>query len=290
MIGWINLSVEAFIRESFGDDVWAQLIVKARRAARCERSCGCSRRARLLMPARVAVAWAARGPQRSLPVSAPQGVAACCAARWGTHCARASARDGDTHQPAVACAWDAPRADASGGCCGAAQAHVEPSWLSTCPYPDSVTYECVPRPHRAHASTPNPATPRPFATHRCARGVVRAARPLLRTGSTSHAAQSRAIPRAYRRSGCRSNALLVAPRAASSSRALRCWASRPRWRWSCTASSSCNMCRRWCALHAGDTAPRCAKGRRACHRLPRRSAPRPGLGARRSCFAVLRCA
>ena len=30
MIGWINLSVESFIRESFGDDVWTQLIAKAR--------------------------------------------------------------------------------------------------------------------------------------------------------------------------------------------------------------------------------------------------------------------
>jgi hypothetical protein len=30
MIGWINLSVEAFIRESFGDDVWVALVAKAR--------------------------------------------------------------------------------------------------------------------------------------------------------------------------------------------------------------------------------------------------------------------
>jgi hypothetical protein len=32
MIGWINLSVEAFIRESFGDDVWVALVAKARAA------------------------------------------------------------------------------------------------------------------------------------------------------------------------------------------------------------------------------------------------------------------
>jgi hypothetical protein len=33
MIGWINLSVEAFIRESFGDDTWVTLVQKARACA-----------------------------------------------------------------------------------------------------------------------------------------------------------------------------------------------------------------------------------------------------------------
>jgi hypothetical protein len=28
MIGWINLSVEAFIRDSFGDDAWAATVAK----------------------------------------------------------------------------------------------------------------------------------------------------------------------------------------------------------------------------------------------------------------------
>ena len=30
MIGWINLSVEAFIRDSFGDDAWTATVAKVR--------------------------------------------------------------------------------------------------------------------------------------------------------------------------------------------------------------------------------------------------------------------
>ena len=30
MIGWINLSVESFIRDNFGDDTWVQLVAKVR--------------------------------------------------------------------------------------------------------------------------------------------------------------------------------------------------------------------------------------------------------------------
>ena len=71
MIGWINLSVESFIRESFGDDVWTQLIAKARSGrVGCWRGC-----------ARVAARARAPGPcgsaitQRAGPRTAsPRGV------------------------------------------------------------------------------------------------------------------------------------------------------------------------------------------------------------------------
>ena len=39
MIGWINLSVESFIRTTFGDDVWAKTVLNAHADANWLSSC-----------------------------------------------------------------------------------------------------------------------------------------------------------------------------------------------------------------------------------------------------------
>ena len=112
MIGWINNSVESFIRDSFGDEAWLAVVAKAR--------------------CRVQV-WLLRAGRR----------APCCP------------RQARVHHP---CVLSRPALGRSRRRLGRTahsltlsplQVHhdtrASAPWLSACPYPDAVTYECVSR-------------------------------------------------------------------------------------------------------------------------------------------------